>query len=61
MGLMVRGAAYYTDDYVKVAGEWRIKHTGYARVYEELVPRPADVTLTAHYWDTGGRSSLPAG
>jgi len=61
MGLSVRGAAYYTDEYVKVGDDWRIRHTGYKRVYEELAPRPADITLTASYWDTDGRSSLPAG
>jgi hypothetical protein len=61
LSLTVRGAAYYTDDYVKVGGEWRIRHTGYKRVYEELAPRPADITLTASWWDTDGRSSLPAG
>jgi hypothetical protein len=61
LGLTVRGAAYYTDDYVKEDGVWRIGHTGYRRVYEELAPRPADVTLTASWWDTDGRSTLPAG
>jgi len=61
MGLTVRGSAYYTDDYVKVDGKWFIRHTGYKRVYEELAPRPADITLTASWWDTDGRSSLPAG
>jgi hypothetical protein len=61
LGLYVRGAAYYTDEYVKVDGDWRIRHTGYKRVFEELVPRPADTTLTASWWDTDGRSSLPAG
>lgn len=61
LGMTVRGAAFYEDRYVKVEGDWRIEHTGYRRVYEELAPRPADVTLTASYWDTDGRSSLPAG
>ncbi len=61
MGLTVRGSAYYTDQYVKADGEWRIEHTGYKRVYEELAPRPADITLTASWWDTDGRSTLPAG
>ncbi len=61
MGLTVRGAAYYTDRYVIRDGEWRIQHTGYKRVYEELAPRAAEVTTTASYWDTDGRSSLPAG
>ena len=61
LGLTVRGAAYYTDDYVKDAGEWRIRHTGYKRVYEELAPRPDGVTTTASWWDTDGRSTLPVG
>ena len=29
------GTAIYTDEYVKVNGAWRIRHTGYVRVYEE--------------------------
>ena len=61
LGFTVRGAAYYTDDYVKVDDDWRIRHTGYKRMYEELAPRPADITLTASWWETEGRSSLPAG
>ena len=61
LNLTVRGAAYYTDEYVKVGDGWRIRHTGYKRVYEELAPRPPDITLTASWWDTDGRSSLPAG
>jgi hypothetical protein len=59
--LTVRGAAYYTDEYVKVGEDWSIRHTGYKRVYEELAPRPADITLTASWWETDGRSTLPAG
>jgi hypothetical protein len=49
-GLTIRGAAFYRDDYVKVDGDWRIKHTGYRRVYEEMGPRPADLKLTANRW-----------
>jgi hypothetical protein len=30
---------------VKVDGEWRIKHTGYERVYEEMEPRSGDIKL----------------
>ena len=29
------GSAIYTDRYEKVDGAWRIRHTGYIRVYEE--------------------------
>ncbi|MBV8985735.1 MAG: nuclear transport factor 2 family protein, partial [Acidimicrobiia bacterium] len=57
-GVDIRGAAFYEDEYVKVDGEWKIKSTGYKRTYEELEPRAKDITLTAHIYDTGGRSSL---
>jgi hypothetical protein len=63
-GVTIRGAAYYEDRYVKVGGEWKITHTGYRRVYEEMQPRPAPdsggPTLTAEWWATEGRSSLGA-
>ena len=60
--LDIRGAAFYEDDYVKRDGEWRILRTAYKRVLEELSPRSgrAGLQLTASYWGTGGRSSLPA-
>ncbi|HJP66700.1 MAG TPA: nuclear transport factor 2 family protein, partial [Actinomycetota bacterium] len=43
----IRGAAFYRDEYVKIDGSWRIKHTGYERVFEEIEPRNDDVRLTA--------------
>jgi len=58
LGLTVRGASFYDDRYAKVGGAWRIAHTGYRRVYEEIEPRSPDVRLTASWWATGGRSSL---
>jgi hypothetical protein len=62
--ITIRGAAYYEDRYVKQDGTWRIAHTAYKRVYEELEPRrkPDDggPTMTAHWWDTDGRSSIQA-
>ncbi|HEY8543982.1 MAG TPA: nuclear transport factor 2 family protein [Acidimicrobiales bacterium] len=54
----IRGASYYEDRYAKVDGAWRIRHTGYKRVYETLERRGEGVTLTADWWATGGRSSL---
>ena len=39
MGITVRGAAYYKDEYVKVGDTWKIKHTGYERAYEEMESR----------------------
>lgn len=57
-GMTVRGASYYDDRYVRVDGDWRIAHTGYRRVYEELEPRRPELKLTASWWGTDGRSSL---
>lgn len=54
----VRGASFYVDEYRKVDGEWRIAHTGYKRIYEELARRPDHVRLTASWWGTGGKSEL---
>jgi hypothetical protein len=45
--LTIRGAAYYSDQYVKSDGVWLIKHTGYERLFEEMEPRGADIRLTA--------------
>ena len=58
LGLVVRGASFYDDRYVKVDDAWRIAHTGYRRVFEEIEPRSPDVKLTASWWATDGRSSL---
>lgn len=46
---MIRGAAYYEDELVKVDGEWRIKLTGYRRLYEESLTRDG-ITLTDDWW-----------
>lgn len=44
--LTLRGAAFYSDSYVKLDGEWKIAHTGYERVFEEMEPRSDKITLT---------------
>lgn len=33
--LVLGGTALYDDTYVEVDGEWKIRHTGYQRIYEE--------------------------
>ena len=53
----IRGAAFYEDEYRKVDGEWKIRRTGYKRLFEELQPR-ADVKglrLTASWWGQARR------
>jgi hypothetical protein len=61
--LTIRGCSFYEDEYVKRAGEWRIRKTGYKRVFEEIQPRGnvEGLKLTASWWATDGRSELPAG
>jgi hypothetical protein len=60
--ITIRGAAFYTDDYVKHDGDWKIARTAYKRTYEELQPRGAvpGLRLTASWWATDGQSELPA-
>ena len=48
--MTIRGAAFYRDAYVKTGGEWKIKHTGYERVYEEMEPRREETRITARRW-----------
>jgi hypothetical protein len=57
MGLVIRGASIYADEYVRVDGGWKIKHTGYRRMWEEIGPR-REFRTTAAWFGTEGRSSL---
>jgi hypothetical protein len=59
-GITIRGSAFYTDEYLKLDGSWRIRSTGYKRVYEEMEPRVADLKVTASWRGTGGKSQIPA-
>ncbi len=60
LDLVVRGAAFYEDRYVKRDGRWLIAATGYKRLWEEIAPRASieGLSLTASWWRTDGRSSL---
>jgi bile-acid 7alpha-dehydratase len=35
-GMHLQGAAFYSEEYVKIDGAWKIKSTGYRRTYEEV-------------------------
>lgn len=61
-GFTISGAAYYTDRYRRVDGAWLIAHTGYKRMFEEIFPRASieNLMVTAHWWDTDGRSMVGA-
>jgi len=43
------GAALYHDTYEKVGGDWKIKHTGYERIYEVVNQLETLPNLTSHY------------
>jgi hypothetical protein len=47
--MTLTGAAFYEDRMVKQDGEWRIAHTGYRRLYEQVTGRDG-VKLTDHWW-----------
>ncbi len=55
-GFTLRGAAFYSDEYLKRDGEWRIAHTGYERIYEEIQPRKdvPGLVLTQNMWAPDG-------
>lgn len=63
LGVFISGAAFYEDSYVRSGGRWLIESTSYRRLFEYLVPLSdlAHFSLTASWWGTDGRSTLPAG
>ena len=44
----VRGAAFYRDRYQKQDGKWKIRHTGYERVWEVVEDNVPPITFTAN-------------
>lgn len=59
----IRGSAYYSDEYRKVDGVWKISRTGYKRIYEEMESRSdqRNLRVTASWWTTGGVSEIDPG
>ncbi len=60
--IMISGAAFYHDRYVKRDGTWLIEHTGYDRIWEQMESRKdrPSMKLTASMWTSGGASSIEA-
>lgn len=56
-----RGAAFYRDEYVKTPVGWKIRHTGYQRVYEEVESRAdtPSLRLTANRWHVPEEKNKP--
>jgi hypothetical protein len=58
----IRGSAYYRDELVKLDDGWRIRRTGYRRVYEEMESRDRPgLTLTDNWWAQTHAVSVPEG
>jgi hypothetical protein len=62
LDIMISGAAFYEDRYVKRDSAWLIEHTGYDRIWEQLESRKdrPSIKLTASMWSSGGASSIEA-
>ncbi len=60
--IVISGAAFYEDRYVKRSARWLILHTGYKRVFEQIESRKdrPSLKLTASMWQTGGASRIKA-
>jgi hypothetical protein len=50
---VLRGAAFYSDEYVKVAGAWKIRATGYERTFEEIELREAPFSIRTRFDEAG--------
>ena len=44
----LRGTALYTDDYVRIKDTWKIKHTAYERLFEEIEQRGEGLQVTVN-------------
>ena len=51
----LRGAAFYRDEYAREGGQWKIAHTGYERIFEEMHPRKdiPGLQLLQNMWAKG--------
>jgi hypothetical protein len=46
---VLRGAAFYDDEYVKVDGQWKIRSTGYERTWEEIENRESAFNIRTRF------------
>lgn len=60
--IVISGAAFYEDRYVKRDGRWLILHTGYERIFEQIEKRRdrPSLKVMASMWTTGGASLIRA-
>ena len=46
---VLRGAAFYRDEYVRIDGQWKIRSTGYERTFEEVEFREGQVQIRTRF------------
>jgi len=46
---VLHGTGIYSDEYVKIDGDWKISLTGYERIFEDLQPRQAGARLRTRW------------
>jgi uncharacterized protein (TIGR02246 family) len=51
----LRGAAYYYDEYTLVSDAWKIRHSGYRRIFKVFTPADALVGSNIDTYPTQGR------
>ncbi len=50
---VLRGAAFYSDEYRKVGGQWKIFSTGYRRTFEWIETRETPLSLRSCFDEVG--------
>jgi hypothetical protein len=46
---VLHGAGFYSDEYVKVDGSWKISVTGYERTFEQIETREAPLQMRTRF------------
>ncbi|HEY2775228.1 MAG TPA: nuclear transport factor 2 family protein [Candidatus Binatia bacterium] len=47
--MILQGAGFYHDEYVKISGRWKIRSTGYERTFELMESREAPLQLRTRF------------
>ena len=46
---VLHGAGFYSDEYLKVNGSWKIKSTGYERTFEQIETRDTPIQMRTRF------------
>lgn len=46
---VLRGGAFYSDEYVRIDGQWKIRSTGYERTFEEIETRETPLQVRTRF------------